>query len=122
MKNARKYSDPYEAWEAAKAKSPKQVRRRRMCQVLPYCVIKWEGREILYDRNYQPLWERDANGVVTRSTERYRFKWADKHFYTDADVGAAPWENAEVLKRCEDVLREWGIPLEDYQNDVSPIL
>jgi hypothetical protein len=114
MKITRKYNDAYEAWEAAKQNAPKYKRRQNMCVTLPYCLIKWQGREILYNRNYKPLWERDANGVVTRSTERYNFKWADQHFYTDAEKGSAPWENAAVLKRCEAILREWGVPIETY--------
>ncbi len=108
MRNA-PYRDAYEVWEAAKRNTPKYQRRVRMCLELPYCLIKWDGREILYNRNYKPLWERGADGVVTRSSEPYNFKWADKHFYTDSGIGTAPWENEAVAKLCEDVLREWGV-------------
>jgi hypothetical protein len=111
----RKYrEDTFEVAEARRRNSPKQVRIRHMRETLPYCLIKWEGREILYNRFYQPLWERDANGVVTRSTEQYRWKWVDERFYNESSSETTPWENANALKRCEDVLREWGVPIESY--------
>ncbi len=71
MKNKREDRDAYELWEESKRRNPKYQRRLRMCQELPYCLIKWDGREILYNRNYKPLWERGADGVVTSSTEKY---------------------------------------------------
>jgi hypothetical protein len=110
---ARYHESTYQQWERQQANRPKQRRMARMCETLPYCLVKWQGREILYNRAYKPLWERDANGVVTRSTERYNFTRPDQHFYVDAD-GSAPWDNARVLRQCEDLLREWGIPLPAY--------
>ncbi len=107
--------DAYSLWETGQANSPKNVRIRRMRQVLPYVLVRWEGREILYNRLYEPLWERSADGVVTRSTERYRFKWVDEKYYTESGVKTTPWESADVLARCENVLREWGVPVEDYR-------
>jgi hypothetical protein len=64
-----------------------------------------DGREVLYNRNYQPIWERLPDGTVrpadpsewVRDIVEHRWFWDDGTMHKD------------VMKRADAVLREWGI-------------
>lgn len=75
---------------------------------LPYGL--WtcaDGREVLFDRRYRPLWTRRPGEAarVADPDERVphcRQEW----FWQD---GAAPWQDGKSLARAEAVLAEWQV-------------
>jgi hypothetical protein len=75
---------------------------------LPYG--KWtcaDGREVLFNRWYGPIWERSAAGVVRRANpgewvQFERVEW----FYTD---GNSPRRSPKTVRRCVAVLKSWGV-------------
>lgn len=75
--------------------------------MLPYGV--WtcpDGRQVLFNRDYTPIWQKDANGKVSVAdqTEWVEFDRQD-HFYVE---GSEPWMNKETLQRCSDVLMSFA--------------
>jgi len=76
---------------------------------LPYG--KWtcsSGREVLFNRNYEPIWSRTNSKAKTISADRAEWVEHDseEHFYKD---GNPPWRDKETLRRCEQILKSWGI-------------
>lgn len=76
---------------------------------LPYG--KWkcaDGREILFNRDYCPIWERSSDGVVTPIRPDVHVDRSDSEFYYND--GTAPYKNNSLtIKRCLSVLEDWGV-------------
>ena len=74
---------------------------------LPYG--KWicsGGREVLFNRNYKPLLERNGN-CLSFANPNETIKNINEIFYYDD--GCPPYENKESLRRCADILIEFGV-------------
>jgi hypothetical protein len=88
---------------------------------LPYG--KWtcaDGREVLFNRAYKPIWQRWPDGLVTRANHDERVPWIRQEFYfKDADAPFfSQWlpskrkltaERKATKARCESVLVDWGV-------------
>ena len=73
-----------------------------------YPYGKWtcaDGREVLFNRRYKPIWQRRLGGAAEPAgpTERVPFK-SENWFYKDGH------REAEKLTRSAAALRDWGIP------------
>jgi hypothetical protein len=82
---------------------------RRRTQVrarVPYG--RWttaDGREVLFDRRYQPMFERRP-GQCARPVAPQWVRWTlQENFYDD---GSPPWPDA--VKKINAVLAAWGLP------------
>ncbi|WP_424138185.1 hypothetical protein [Roseomonas chloroacetimidivorans] len=64
------------------------------------------GREVLYNRDYEPIWERTGEVAPLRCdpAERIRHN-RQEWFYND---GNPPWRDIKSMRRCLDVLASWG--------------
>jgi hypothetical protein len=76
---------------------------------LPYG--KWtcaDGREVLFNRDYKPIWQRRPGQPAEAAdpTERVPFK-TQEWFYED---GKQPWRSKHTEQKCNDVLASWGLP------------
>ena len=84
-----------------------------------YPYGKWtcaDGREVIFNRYYRPIWQRSADGVVSVADcgEQVAFV-TQEWFYTD---GSAPWKdytvNHAVLlthRACAIALGRWGLKI-----------
>jgi hypothetical protein len=74
---------------------------------------KWttgDGGEFLYNRAYEPIWQRRPGGQPTVAKP---WNWVhdivkDELFFDDR---TAPWRNREGRERCCAVLKAWGLPV-----------
>jgi hypothetical protein len=72
---------------------------------LPYGLWKCaDGREVLFNRNYRPLWER-KNGVVAPADWNERVKFDGQGFFFD-DWGS-PWRRPENRPRIAGILADF---------------
>ena len=89
-------------------------------QELPYgCWTCADGREVLFNRAYKPIWQRWPDGLVTRANPDERVKWIQQEFYfNDGDAPFWPtWstrrrltaERKATKARCESVLVDWDV-------------
>jgi hypothetical protein len=84
----------------------------QMRRELPYGV--WtcaDGTRVLFNRDYQPIWKRTSDGVVTRvDIPPSGMNWVNwdtqDHFFND---GNPPWYCKETLRRLKRVLAEFGV-------------
>jgi hypothetical protein len=89
-------------------------------QRLPYG--KWtcaDGREVLFNRAYKPIWQRSPDGLVTRADPEERVPWVVQEFYfNDGNAPIYPtWlpprpltaERKATRKRCMAVLKDWDV-------------
>jgi hypothetical protein len=93
-----------------------RLERQRMRYALPYGV--WttiEGREVLFNREYQALWQRSA-GDVTRANPREWVVGIDhdktKFLYADdnaPDAQRSASASKASIVRCRILLTEWGV-------------
>lgn len=77
---------------------------------LPYG--KWkcaDGKEILFNRDYCPIWEKLANGEVKNISPDVTVPYKIIEAYYD-DRTAPYYGNNESLKKCLSVLKDWGVP------------
>jgi hypothetical protein len=75
-----------------------------------------DGRQVLFDRNYKPRWQRYPGQPATLANPDEWIPWVKQEWFFS---GPEPWarpnnrkERAvveEVVARCEAVLTEWGI-------------
>lgn len=77
---------------------------------LPYG--KWkcaDGREVLFNRDYCPIWERSPDGVVTPIEPDVYVDHEDSEFYFND--GTAPYydNNSATVKECLSILNDWGV-------------
>jgi hypothetical protein len=71
-----------------------------------------DGDEVLYNRAYEPIWQRRPGGQPTVAKP---WKWVhdivkDELFFDDS---TPPWRKRETRERCCVVLKEWGLPVPD---------
>jgi hypothetical protein len=77
---------------------------------LPYGVwICADGREVMFNRSYAPMWERASAGAETKPADPN--EWVkdiiqQKFFYTD---WTSPKRKPATAKRLRAVLRQWGV-------------
>jgi hypothetical protein len=77
---------------------------------LPYG--KWicvDGREVLFNRDYCPIWERSVGGAVKPiQPDVYINHETSEHYYNDR---TAPYysNNEATYEHCLAVLKEWGV-------------
>jgi hypothetical protein len=76
---------------------------------LPYG--KWkcdDGREVLFNRDYCPIWEKSADGsVAVIQPDVYVKHEMSEHYYNDRT--APYYDNKETFEDCLEVLRGWGV-------------
>ena len=76
---------------------------------LPYG--KWslqDGYEVLFNRDYCPIWQRSASGEVTRIDPETDVPFEDEEFYFGD--GSTPWNSKSGSRdKCLHVLMQWGI-------------
>jgi hypothetical protein len=88
---------------------------------LPYG--KWicaDGREVLFNRDYCPIWERSTDGVVVAiQPDVYVKHEKSEHYYNDR---TAPYydNNKVTFDHCLAVLNDWGV--EDKPNILLEML
>ena len=76
---------------------------------LPYgrwdCV---DGREILFNRDYKPIWERSANYAVRQANQSEHVDNVknEQFFYDD---GCPPNTNKETVQKCLSILADFGV-------------
>jgi hypothetical protein len=100
----------YDHWTQLSRRKP--TRREVMRRELPYGIwIEKNGAEVLFNRDYRPIWRRRPGGNVSRvrdpigpSGEMWIYWVSQDHFYND---GCTPWHDAKSRKRCEAILAEW---------------
>lgn len=78
-------------------------------QRMPYG--KWtcsDGREILFNRDYEPIWQRHLNQAAEPADQHewVLFEREEERFYSDP-----PWRSAEAERRCNQILGAWGLPV-----------
>lgn len=75
---------------------------------LPYG--KWtckDGTEVLFNRDYRPLWAKDVNGVVIALDPDTWVEYEEEEWlYNDS---TRPLENKRTFESCVAALREWGV-------------
>ncbi len=83
---------------------------------LPYGL--WtcaDGREVLFNRWYQPIAQRAPSEDVTPIAYDTRVPWvAQAWFYKD---GNPPWASKATFALCLGVLAEWGLPAPDPKTE-----
>lgn len=77
---------------------------------LPYG--KWicaDGREVLFNRDYCPIWEKSPDGIVTSiAPDTHVHYKTSEHFYDDGSV--SPYsKKSGTLEICLAVLKDWGV-------------
>jgi hypothetical protein len=77
---------------------------------LPYG--RWtcsDGREVLFNREYRAIWERYPGPAVARRADIEEWvEYSEQHwFFGDHNP---PWRNRETERRCEEILRAFGVP------------
>lgn len=89
----------------------KKDEARRM---LPYG--KWtcaDGREVLFNREYQPIWQRREFDVDRADPSEWVAWETQEWFYDDScppfSYGGGHRANMSTRKRCEKILESWGI-------------
>lgn len=88
------------------------LERRRAAADLELPYGMWttaDGREVLFNRKYAAIWQRDASGVVTPADPTLVLERiaATRWFYDG--YASPPWANAATRRRCLAILAEWGI-------------
>lgn len=83
---------------------------------LPYGVgILDDGTEVLFNRDYSPLWARSLSGLVQEVDPASDLVFTTtKHFYFDRD---APYtkNGSANRQKCLDILSEWGVNKEHHK-------
>ena len=89
---------------AAEPHRPSHADIEKMVGLLPYG--QWvcaEGRIVIFNRRYSPLWERLSNGVVQRANPHEWVKWVSQSWF---DLGSARYER-DARERLRKVLRDF---------------
>lgn len=75
---------------------------------LPYGIWTCEGgRLVLFNRHYQPIWEKLPDGTVRHMPEHTYIDWLRQdYFYNDSNP---PRLSKDTVTRCKEFLEEWGI-------------
>src|SRR4051794_22586250 len=77
---------------------------------LPYG--RWtcaDGRQVLFNRKYRPIWQRRPGGAVERANPAERVPWiAQGWFYQD---GRTPWRSRPLAQTLLALLADFGVPI-----------
>lgn len=90
-------------------KQPQVADFKPMRLALPYGLWKCDdGSEVLFNRDYCPIWQRSSEGIVSRIAPDLNIRYqSSEHFYDDR---TAPYsDNKLTLNKCQSVLKEWGV-------------
>ena len=93
-------------------------------RVLPYGMWTCDnGREVLFNRNYSPIWQR-ISVVVSAVCPSDRIPWKEQMwFFKD---GSTPWGTGklckESLERQLSILYSWGDPANGFARELGPYL
>lgn len=82
----------------------------KMLATLPYgCWVCVDGRVVLFNRNYSPIWERLPDGTVQRANPQEWIDWTDQFWF---GLGSARYEKSS-REAYRQVLRDFfaGKPL-----------
>ena len=76
---------------------------------------KWtcaDGREVLFNRDYVAMWQRSPGQPATAADpdEHVRFVKQSRYYDEGSDPRALP----KTVKLCEQVLRNWGLPVPSH--------
>jgi hypothetical protein len=81
----------------------------------PYgCYFAADGREVLYNRGYKPIWQRHPDGPAELADPD---EWVDGTeqiwFYGEQQKLRPPYrpDSQKTRAKCEAVLAEWGVPV-----------
>lgn len=94
--------------EVSVVRTPPAQPLRRLRHRMPYG--KWtcaDGREVLFNRDYKPIWQKMPGqpAEAADAEERVPFK-KQEWFYQD---GTQPWRSADTERACNQVLLDWGL-------------
>jgi hypothetical protein len=89
-------------------------REREMRERLPYGILACDdGREVLFNRWYQPIWERRPGEPAVEADADERIPFAQQRwFFTDTNP---PWGRRDpkaaraTRARCQAILVAWGV-------------
>jgi hypothetical protein len=97
--------------EVTLVKEPVEVAEFKPLRLfLPYG--KWscaDGLEVLFNRDYCPIWVRHAQGVVSAVSPSASFNYKDSEFYFDDRSAPYYCGNKKHFRACVSVLEEWGV-------------
>ncbi len=89
---------------------PNLSKYRPLRLYLPYGASTLDdGTEVLFNRDYYPLWSRSLSGIVQEADPTSDLNsTTTKYFYFDRD---APYNKngSANLQKCLDILNEWGV-------------
>jgi len=94
------------AWQfiAAEPHRPSHADIEQMVASLPYG--QWtcaDGRVVIFNRRYSPIWERLPDGTVQRADPREWVRWIKQSWF---DLGSARYEK-DARERLRKVLRDF---------------
>ncbi len=96
-------------YEVTVMRTPPTTPLRRLRFRMPYG--KWtceDGREVLFNRNYKPIWQRMPGQSAEPADPEERVPFVKQEwFYKD---GNQPWRDAEADQLCNAVLSSWNLP------------
>jgi len=80
----------------------------------PYGLWQWrDGREVLFDRNYDPLWKREPDGIIELATSRdtgYSVNVNERFFFIKSGNPDHAWHRQYAgMKQLREVLIAWGL-------------
>ena len=82
------------------------TRREQVRATMPYG--KWtteDGREVLFNRDYMPIWQRLPDGTVSVADKDEWVPWVRQdQFYHD---GNGPWHYITTRRNCQSILDMW---------------
>ena len=85
-----------------------KTKRKPMRLYLPYG--KWscaDGSEVLFNRDYKPMWVKSKVGVVTGIESNTWIKFEKQIYYYEEHN--PPWNDKKTFTVCTAVLKEWGV-------------
>lgn len=91
-------------YSPAEPRRPRAADVEQMVSQLPYG--QWtcaDGRVVLFNRNYSPIWERLPDGTVRRANPHEWIKWTRQSWF---DLGSARYER-DARERLRKVLRDF---------------
>lgn len=81
---------------------------RPMRLYMPYG--KWvcgDGSEVLFNRDYHPIWAKLKSGEVIRLEPKTWVKHEEQHYFFDD--GSSPWRKKKTVAVCDSILKSWGV-------------
>ena len=86
---------------------------KKLFAQLPYG--KWtcaDGREVLFNREYQPIWQRRGNEVSAADPNEW-VEWVEQAWFYDDAKSPFPWglrgSNMKTRRYCAQILKDWGV-------------